>query len=75
MYALETLYPGKFTYEDNRNAYDYLYEIETLAELKGKKYQAKRNHINRFLENHPDWHSEVISHDNMDVCKALAEKW
>jgi len=75
MFALETLYPGKFTYEENRNAFDYLYEIETLSELKGKKYQAKRNHINRFLENWPNWHTEVITAENMDVCKALAEKW
>ena len=75
MFALETMYPGKFTYEDNRNAYDYLYEIETLAELKGKKYQAKRNHINRFLENWPNWHTEVITLDNLDVCRELAEKW
>ena len=75
MAKMQGLYPGRFTYEDNRNAYDYLYEIETLTELKGKKYQAKRNHINRFLENWPNWYTEVITHDNMDTCKALAEKW
>lgn len=75
MFAMETLYPGKFTYEEDRNAFDYLYRIETLADLAGKKYQAKRNHINRFVENWPNWYTEVITHDNMDVCKALAEKW
>lgn len=75
MAILEALYPGKFTYGENRNAYDYLYEIETLAELKGKKYQAKRNHINRFVEAWPDWHTEVITHDNLDVCRELADKW
>ena len=75
MARLQALYPGKFTYEENRNAFDYLYEIETLTELKGKKYQAKRNHINRFLENNPDWYTEIITADNRDVCMALAEKW
>ena len=75
MAKLQELYPGKFTYEENRNAFDYLYEIGTLADLAGKKYQAKRNHINRFVENHPDWYTEVITHENMDICKALADKW
>jgi len=42
MADLEAMYPGKFTYEDNRMAWDYLYEIETLAELKGIKTVNKR---------------------------------
>ena len=73
--TLETLYPGKFTYEEDRSSFDYLYEIETLVELKGKKYQAKRNHINRFLENWPDWYTQIITPDNLDVCRGLSEKW
>lgn len=72
---LESLYPGKFTYTENRDAFDYLYEIETLMELKGKKYQSKRNHINRFQVNHPDWHTEVITPDNLDVCRRLFDRW
>ena len=75
MARLQELYPGKFTYEDNRNAYDYLYEIETLAELKGKKYQAKRNHINRFVEAYPDWYTEPVHSGNLDVCRQLADRW
>ena len=75
MARMQELYPGKFTYEENRNAWDYLYEIETLTELKGKKYQAKRNHINRFVENHPNWHTEVITADNLAVCRELSDKW
>ena len=75
MAALQTLYPDRFTYEEDRSAWDYLYEIETLADLKGKKYQAKRNHINRFVENWPQWYTEVIGPDNLDVCRELAQKW
>jgi len=75
MADLEAMYPGKFTYEDNRMAWDYLYEIETLAELKGKKYQAKRNHINRFVENWPNWFTVPVTEENLDVCRELANKW
>ena len=42
-------------------------KIRRLADLAGKKYQAKRNHINRFVEKFPDWYTEVITRDNMDV--------
>ena len=45
----------------DRDAYDYLYEIDALADLKGKKLQAKRNHINRFVEAYPDWYTRVIT--------------
>lgn len=75
MVKLESLYPGRFAYEENRNAFDYLYEIDTLAELAGKKYQAKRNHINRFLEAHPDWYTEPVTEDNLEVCRELADRW
>lgn len=75
MATMKRLFPGQFTYEEIRNAWDYLYEIDTLAELAGKKYQAKRNHINRFVENHPQWRTEVITADNLNVCWALAENW
>ena len=60
---------------DQGDAFDYLYEIETLAELKGKKYQAKRNHINRFQEAWPNWRTERIGPDNLAVCRELTHKW
>lgn len=75
MAQLELLYPGEFTYEETRNAFDYLYPIDTLCELAGKKYQAKRNHINRFVEANPNWHIEPVTEENLPVCLALAEKW
>lgn len=73
--TLQTLYPGRFILEENRDAFDYLYEIDTLAELAGKKYQAKRNHINRFTENHPDWFTQVITPENLDVCRSVMDRW
>lgn len=75
MEILQELYPGQFIYEEDRDSFDYLYEIDTLAELAGKKYQAKRNHINRFLENHPDWFLQEITKDNLDVCREVMDRW
>lgn len=45
---LEKAIPGGFFYIPERNYFDYIYLREDLATLKGKKYQAKRNHINKF---------------------------
>ena len=39
---LEQLYPGQFRFHTDRDSYDYVYAIEDLAQLKGRKYQKKR---------------------------------
>ena len=57
---MEAIYPGKFTYELQRDYADYIYSADKLRTLSGKKLHAKRNHINRFLENNPNWHYEPI---------------
>lgn len=69
-----------FVYTSERDYFDYVYEIDALCNLSGHKYQAKRNHINRFLEEHPDWAAEPITgrksagmprHDHGMVLRAL----
>lgn len=72
---LETVWPGAFSYQDNREAYDYLYEVERLASLSGKKLQSKRNHCNRFEQNHPNWYVEPITPDNLQECRDMSEIW
>ena len=52
---LEALYPGKFEFTACRNSYDYIYTVEELSELHGKKLQSKRNHCNRFEAAYPDY--------------------
>ncbi len=73
--TLETLFPGKFEFESCRDGADYIYETQALAELTGKKYSAKRNHINRFLENHPDWRYEPITPENFDDVRRMNTLW
>lgn len=73
--ALERLYPGKFRYHFDRDFFDYVYAIEDLAELKGRKYQRKRNHLNRFIQDHPDYTVEPITDHNMDTVTSLVQAW
>ena len=41
-------FPGSFDYRLDRDYFDYIYSRQELAELKGKNFQPKRNHVNKF---------------------------
>ncbi len=71
--TLEQTFPGRFHYHHDRDAYDYVYDINDLADLKGRKLQRKRNHLNRFRQEHPDCHAVEIDGENrLAVGKMLA---
>lgn len=73
--ALEEMYPGKFEVEYDRDYADYVYETEKLANLSGKKYHGKKNHINKFKKLYPDWSYEPITDDNVEECFQMALSW
>lgn len=72
---IDTWYPGRYQVEYDRDDADYLYSRELLATLKGKKLHGKRNHINRFLENYPDYEYERIDDANYKDCLKIAYDW
>lgn len=59
--------------EGDRDGFDYVYNSADLAELKGKKYHSKRNHLNRFYEN--DWSFEPITAANIPDCVSVLDQW
>ncbi len=72
---MEELYPDVFDFEEIRDSADYVYEAEKLRTLSGKKLSSKRNHINRFIENNPDWRYEEITHENIGEAYGMNQKW
>lgn len=72
---LEALYPGQFRIHHDRNTFDYIYAIEDLATLKGKKFQKKRNHLNRFKLQHPNYQLAPITDENTPAIKELLDRW
>lgn len=56
-----------------RDFCDYIYSADDLENLKGKKFHAKRNHLNRFYEN--DWSFEPMSSENIPECLEMNELW
>lgn len=66
------LYPQASS-ELYRDFCDYVYSALDLEELKGKKFHAKRNHLNRFYEN--NWSFEPMTAENIPECLAMNELW
>ena len=72
---VEKLYPGQFEISYDRDAADYVYEREKLANLSGKKYHGKKNHVNKFKKTYADWSYESITDDNVEECFQMALNW
>ena len=75
MQELNRLYPDKFRIHPDRDSYDYVYEINALADLKGRKYHSKKNHLNRFRELYPDAVAEPLRDSNLPAVKSMIEAW
>ncbi len=71
---LEKSFPGVFEFEEARNDADYIYLVSDLAELRGKKYHSKRNHI-KYFEKSFNWTYERLNEKNIRDCIRMTEKW
>lgn len=72
---IDKYFPNRFSYEYDEGYNDYIYSVEKMAELRGKKYHGKRNHITNFKKNNPDWSFEILNQDNINECIALHSDW
>ena len=72
--ALEAALPGEFVYIEDRDNFDYIYSLEAMATLAGKKLHGKRNFCNRFESAH-DWRFEALSPAHFDACRELLRVW
>ena len=73
--VLESCYPGMFRFHSDRDSFDYVYSIEDLAELKGRKYQKKRTHLNRFLQEHPNYRIQELDERNRAQAYCMLQRW
>ncbi|HIT34631.1 MAG TPA: DUF2156 domain-containing protein [Candidatus Faecousia intestinigallinarum] len=73
--ALQAMFPGKFRIHCDRSGFDYVYSIDALAYLKGRKLQKKRNHLRRFQAAHPRCAILPIQEGNALRAWEMAEKW
>lgn len=66
---------ARFAFESDPAWADYLYTADDLRHLPGRRYQPKRNHINRFVAEHPDYRYEPLTPDRFDECMRLERAW
>ncbi|SHI83448.1 DUF2156 domain-containing protein [Bacteroides stercorirosoris] len=71
---LEAIMPGKFHFEADRDYADYLYLRTDLSTLAGKKFQAKRNHLNKFRRTY-NYEYVPLTPDRIRECLDLEAEW
>lgn len=72
---LETLRPVEFEFTSHRDGWDYLYDIDKLSDLAGRKLHSKRNHFARFEDAVPGWTFAPMTQADLPECLALDEEW
>ena len=72
---LDNLYNGLFKFKYNDSSYDYVYDIDVLASLKGRKFHGKRGHIKKFVTAYPDYKVEEISKNTLPRVKNFIDLW
>ena len=63
-----------FKITTSRNDSDYIYDVLELSELKGKKFHAKRNFVNRFTSKN-NYSFKMYEDCDYEKAVALCEKW
>ena len=68
-------FPDRFLIRSSRDGFDYVYAIDDLADLKGRKFQKKRNHVNRFRAEHPLYEVVPLTVCNMPLAQHMVNDW
>lgn len=63
-----------FLTEPVREHFDYLYHTTDLVNLSGRKFHAKRNHLNRFLRNYR-FDYQPITDSHISQCIEFSARW
>ncbi len=58
-----------------RDHFDYVYLTQALAELKGKKFDGKRNQIRKFIGTFPDYEFRPLEPSQFSGAMELFRKW
>lgn len=64
----------KYTVVTNRDNAEYIYLSENLAELKGRKYHSKRNHLTNFIKTY-NYTAELLNEENFADALKVNDIW
>lgn len=72
--TLEKAFPNRFEYTLHRDYFDYIYLRKDLSELKGKNYQPKRNHVNKFKKEY-EYEYLPLTAGLLPACLDFESRW
>jgi len=73
--VMEKINEYGITIEEDRDNFDYLYYRNELAELAGKKFHKKKNHVNNFLQAYPDHEQKPMTKALIPAAFEILEQW
>jgi hypothetical protein len=62
-------------FNEDRDNFDYLYYRTDLAELAGKKFHKKKNHVNHFIHTYPGHEQKQMTVDLVPAAVEILEQW
>ncbi|MFC1755562.1 DUF2156 domain-containing protein [Thermoproteota archaeon] len=65
----------EFSITPLRDHFDYMYKTQVLSDLKGRQYDGKRNHINKFKRAFSHYEFIPITRDFKDAALAVLDEW
>lgn len=71
---LREFFGDRLAVKEQRDYFDYVYLRDNLAELKGRKYHSKKNHVNSFIKKN-NYTYEELSCDNLAECLEFSHWW
>jgi hypothetical protein len=71
----EKLQERGIVFTEDRDNFDYLYYRSDLAELAGKKYHKKKNHVNSFLYAYPDHELRPMNSALVPAAIEILDRW
>ena len=72
--GVRDLPPGIHIVDEDRDNADYVYRVEDLAELKGRRFSKKRNLVKQCLGSHSCEYVPITA-DLLHECEAMQENW
>jgi uncharacterized protein len=69
--AIEGIDANIFKIEEDRDNFDYIYDLKLLSELKGHQFLSQRNKVNLFLKHNPDYQEKRIFLNDESVKKEI----
>jgi hypothetical protein len=73
--ALEKYMPGQFVFESNEGDSDYIYLRQELADLSGKAFHKKKNHVSKFIRTYDNWEYQELGECNWEKAERVADRW